>query len=55
MNHLLAVCDAPHEAVEISIACCAQVEVLDDGSQDPGWVFASPWVCASIASFLAIF
>ncbi len=35
-------CDAPHEPVEIAIACCAQVEVLDHSSQDPGVGLGQP-------------
>ena len=39
---LLAVCDAPHEPVEISVAGCAQIEVVYHGSQDPGVRLSQP-------------
>ncbi len=39
---LLAVCDAPHEPVEISVAGCAQIEVVYHGSQDLGVRLSQP-------------
>ncbi len=39
---LLAVCNAPHEPVEISVAGCAQIEVVYHGSQDPGVRLSQP-------------
>ena len=35
-------CDAPHEPVEISVAGCAQIEVVYHGSQDPGVCLSQP-------------
>ncbi len=39
---LLAVCDAPHQPVEISVAGCAQIEVVYHSSQDPGVCLSQP-------------
>ena len=35
-------CNAPHEPVEISVAGCAQIEVVYHGSQDPGVRLSQP-------------